>query len=180
MNSTEASTYGLLAEFETAAVLVEAMSRTRAAGYTKLEAYTPYPVDELSAADGSQRTLVPLIVLVAGCLGGLGGFLMQYYAAVLSYPINVGGRPLNSWPMFIPVTFELTVLTAALCGLLGMLALNRLPTLYHPVFNAPQFARASRDRFFLCIEATDAKFDSVATRAFLKSLQALDVVEVPN
>lgn len=177
---TETALYGVLAEFESAPVLVDAVRRVRGAGYTKWEAYTPYPVDELSAADGSQRTLVPLIVLVTGCLGGVGGFLMQYYAAAWSYPFNVGGRPLNSWPMFIPVTFELTVLTAAVCGLLGMLALNRLPLLYHPLFNAPQFARASRDRFFLCIEAADPQFERAATREFLRSLPALDVVEVPD
>ena len=177
--SGEPPIYGLLAEFETPEALVAGVGRARQEGYTKLEAYSPFPIDELSEPEGRHRTLIPAIVLLGGCLGGLGGFLMQYYAAVIGYPFNVGGRPLNSWPSFIPVTFELTVLTAALFGLVGMLALNGLPMPYHPLFNVPQFARASRDRFFLCIEAADPKFDSVATREFLVGLEPLDVAEVP-
>ena len=114
-----------------------------------MEAYSPYPIDELSGP-ASGRTAMPAIVFAGGCFGLLGGFLMQYYAAAIDYPLNIGGRPLNSWPSFIPVTFELTVLCAALAGLIGMLALNRLPMPYHPVFNVPEFGRASQDRFFLC------------------------------
>jgi len=177
--SGEPPIYGLLAEFETPERLVAAIGRARQEGYTKLEAYSPFSIDELSEPEGKHRTRIPAIVLLGGCLGGLGGFLMQYYLATIDYPINVGGRPLNSWPSFMPVTFELTVLTAALFGLVGMLALNGLPMPYHPLFNVPQFGRASRDRFFLCIEATDPKFDSAVTRDFLIGLEPLDVAEVP-
>jgi len=175
----EPSIYGLLAEFETPHALVAAFDCARQAGYTKLEAYSPFPIDELSKPDSRHRTEMPAIVFFGGCLGGLAGFLMQYYTAVIDYPLNVGGRPLDSWPAFIPVIFELTVLTAALFGVVGMLALNGFPMPYHPLFNVPQFARASRDRFFLCIEAADPKFDPAATQAFLVSLQPLDVAEVP-
>jgi hypothetical protein len=177
--SDEPSVYGLLAEFDTAGALVEAVGRARQEGYVKLEAYTPYPVDALSAPESPRRTRIPAIVLAGGIAGGAGGFLMQWFAAVVHYPFNVGGRPYFSWPAFIPVTFELTVLTAALCGLVGMLALNRLPMPYHPLFGVPEFARASQDRFFLCIEAADAKFDRAATREFLAGLAPLGVWEVP-
>ncbi len=171
--------YGLMAEFDAAEALVAAMDRARAAGYTKVEAYSPFPIDELSGTASGRRTAMPAIVFAGGCFGGIGGFLMQYYAAAVDYPLNVGGRPLNSWPAFIPVTFELTVLFAALFGLIGMLALNRLPMPYHPVFNVPEFARASQDRFFLSIEAADPQFDPAATREFLAGLAPAGVMEVP-
>ena len=144
-----------------------------------MEAYSPFPIDELSTFEGPHRTGIPAIVFIGGCLGALGGFFIQYYAAAIDYPLNIGGRPLNSWPAFIPVTFELTVLCAAIFGLVGMLALNGLPMPYHPLFNVPEFARASRDRFFLCIEAGDPKFDPVATREFLAGLKPAGVMEVP-
>ncbi len=143
-----------------------------------MEAYSPFPIDELSGP-ASGRTAMPAIVFAGGCFGLVGGFFMQYYAAAIDYPLNIGGRPLNSWPSFIPVTFELTVLCAALAGLIGMLALNRLPMPYHPVFNVPEFGRASQDRFFLSIEAADPQFDPNVTWDFLAGLQPAGVMEVP-
>jgi hypothetical protein len=170
--------HGLLAEFMRPDDLLAATRRAYTAGYRRMDAYTPFPVEELAEALGSRRTWVPAIVLAGGIAGGAGGFAMQYYATVIDYPLNVGGRPLNSWPAYIPITFELTILAAAVAALLGMLALNRLPQPYHPVFNVPEFARASQDRFFLCIEATDPLFDRAGTAHFLDSLGAREVRDV--
>jgi len=170
--------YGLIAEFERADALIAAARQAREAGYTRMDAYSPYPVEGLADALGFKGTMVPTIVLVGGIVGCLGGFLMQYWLSGSYYPINVGGRPLNSWPSFIPITFELTVLVAALSAVLGMLALNGLPQPYHPVFNVPRFALASRDRFFLSIESRDPKFDLEATRTFLEGLGAKEVSDV--
>jgi hypothetical protein len=172
--------YGLLAEFAGPTELVLAAHRAHEAGYRKMDGYTPFPVEGLSEAIGFTKDRVPLVVLVGGILGGLSGYLMQYWISALSYPINVGGKPYHSWPAFIVVTFEMTVLFAGLAGVLGMLALNGLPMPYHPVFNVPRFAFATRDRFFLCIEASDPKFDRVETRRFLESLAARDIAEVPH
>ena len=172
--------YGLLAEFANPTALVQAARAARAEGYRRMDAYTPYPIEELSEAIGFTKTRLPLLVLVGGLAGCAGGFFMQYYAMAVHYPLNIGGKPLNSWPMFIPVTFELTVLAAALTAVLGMLALNGLPQPYHPLFHMPRFALATRDRFFLCIEATDPKFDREATRRFLESLGPTDCAEVPR
>jgi Protein of unknown function (DUF3341) len=172
------STYGLMAEFNDPDNLLAAARRTREEGYRRMDAYTPFPVEGLSEALGFQRTWVPLLVLIGGIIGCVGGYIMQYYIAVVDYPINVGGRPLHSWPAFIVITFELTVLAAALAAVLGMLALNGLPTPHHPVFNVPRFALASRDRFFLVIEATDPKFHLEDTRRFLKSLGSREVADV--
>ena len=171
-------TYGLLAEFEAPEDLVSAAERAYADGYRHMDAHTPFPVHGLAEAIGFHTNRVPLLVLIGGIIGAGLGFFSQYWAAVIDYPINVGGRPLNSWPAFIPITFEVTILVAALTAVLGMLALNGLPQPYHPVFNAPRFALATRDRFFLCIEATDPRFDPVATRAFLESLGAREVTDV--
>jgi hypothetical protein len=170
--------YGLLAEFVHAEEAVEAATRAHAEGYRKLDAYSPYPVDGLAEACGFTTNRVALITLIGGITGGAGGFFMQWFSAVVHYPINVGGRPFNSWPAFIPITFEMTILFATLFGLFGMLMLNGLPRLYHPVFHVPRFELASRSRFFLCVQATDPKFDAVETRRFLESLHphAVDVV----
>jgi hypothetical protein len=170
--------YGLMAEFDSAADLLDAAQRAYEEGYRRMDAYTPFPVHGLPEALGFHRTRLPLLVLLGGIAGCIGGYSLQYWVAAIDYPLNVGGRPLNSWPAFIPVTFELTVLVAALAAVLGMLALNRLPMPYHPVFNVPEFELASRNRFFLCIEAIDAKFDRGETKLFLESLKPRAVFEV--
>ena len=170
--------YGLMAEFGQPEALLEAARRSFAEGYRRMDAYSPFPVDGLAEAIGFRRTWLPLIVLIGGIIGCVGGFYLQYWAAVIDYPLNIGGRPLNSWPMFIPVTFELTILVAALSAVLGLLALNGLPMPYHPVFNVERFQLATRNRFFLCIEAADPKFDYQATRRFLESVGSQGVYEV--
>ena len=170
--------YGLIAEFDNPEALVAAAHRAFAEGFRKMDAYSPFPVEGLAEALGFHRTRVPLIVLTGGILGCLGGFFLQYWLAVIDYPINVGGRPLNSWPSFIPVTFELTILIAALSAFFGVLALNGLPMPYHPVFNVGRFELASRNRFFLLIEAADPRFDSAGTRRFLENIGSHGVYEV--
>jgi hypothetical protein len=172
--------YGLLAEFEQPEQLLAAAHRAREAGYRRMDAYTPFPVEGLAEALGRHYTLVPLITLIGGLTGCAGGFGLQYWISKIAYPINVGGRPFNSWPAFIPVTFEMTVLGAALSAVLGMLALNGLPMPHHPLFNEPRFALASRDRFFLCVEARDRRFDLAETRRLLESLTTRAVMEVEN
>jgi ActD protein len=169
--NAEKTIYGLMAEFSGDKEILAAAKSAYENGYRQMDAFTPFPVDGLAENLGRKKSLVPLIVLVAGIGGGLGGYFMQWYANVVSYPVNIGGRPFNSWPMFIPITFELTILSAALASFIGMFALNKLPEPYHPVFNVPGFERASTDRFFLCIEADDPKFDLTATRKFLETLR---------
>jgi hypothetical protein len=169
--------FGLMAEFETADQLLEATVRATAAGYKRIEAYSPFPIEGIADAIGF-RTRLPLIVLIAGFIGGLSGFFLQYWVSVIHYPINVGGRPLNSWPAFIPVTFELTILFAGLTAAIAMLALNGLPMPYHPVFNVPRFELATNDRFFLTVEAVDPQFQLNGTRGFLESLGAKGVYEI--
>jgi hypothetical protein len=167
-----------MAEFEDPNDLVAATRGARNEGYRKMDAYSPLPIEELHEALGMPHTRLPLIVLIGGLVGCIGGYGLQYWAAAVAYPLNVGGKPLHSWPAFIPVTFECTILVAALAAVFGMLALNGLPQPYHPVFNVPRFALASRNRFFLCIEATDPKFDLQRTRAFLETLNPREVTAV--
>ena len=169
--------YGLMAEFESATALVAAARRAREAGYRKMDAYSPFPIEGLSEVL-HHRDRLPLVVLIGGVVGGASGFLFQYWASAIDYPINVGGRPLLSWPSFIPVTFEMTILVAAFAAVLGMLGLNGLPMPYHPVFNVARFEYASRNRFFLCIESSDPLFDKVVTGKFLESLEPREVCEV--
>jgi len=177
---TRAPIFGLMAEFESPTELALAARKAYDEGYRKMDAYSPFPIEEVSEAIGFGHSRVPLVVLVGGLLGGAGGYLMQYWISALNYPINVGGRPLNSWPAFIVVTFEMTILGAALFAVFGMLALNRLPMPYHPTFNVGRFAFASKDRFFLCIEAADPRFDRDGTEGFLQSLGPKQVSEVPH
>jgi hypothetical protein len=172
--------YGLLAEFADADALVEATSRATAAGYRKVDAYAPFSVPGLADALGFRRDRVALITLLGGIAGGVGIYFLQWYSAVVDYPINSGGRPLHSWPAFIPPTFECTVLGAALAAFVGFLILCGLPRLHHPIFNARDFDLASRNRFFLCIEAVDPRFDRAHTQRFLESLGPLRVGEVPS
>ena len=167
-----------MAEFDNPTALVAAANRARLAGYRQMDAYSPIPIEELSEALGLPRTRLPRLVLIGGILGGIGGFGLEAWTQMSAYPMNVGGRPYLSWPQFIPVTFETTVLGAALACFIGMWALNRLPQPYHPVFNVPAFARASTDRFFLCIEATDPAFKLDGTRQFLEGLHPVGVSEV--
>ena len=177
MNRSEL--YGLSAEFETHQELVRAAEKTYQRGFRKMDGFAPFPVEGLAEALGKKNRL-PLLVLLGGIIGGGGAYYMQWYANAISYPINIGGRPIHSWPAFVPITFELTVLSAALTAFVGSLALNGLPRLHHAMFNLPEFERASRDRFFLCIEAGDPMFDPQKTHEFLASLQPMLVTEVPK
>jgi hypothetical protein len=172
--------YGLMAEFDDPTSLVAATQRAHDAGYRRMDAYSPFPIEELHDALGARHTRLPLLVLIGGLCGCVGGYGLEYWTSVVAYPLNIGGKPLHSWPAFIPVTFETTILVAALTCVLGMLALNRLPQPYHPVFNVPRFALASRNRFFLCIESTDPKFDIEATRRFLETLEPREVTTVAD
>ncbi len=170
--------YGLIAEFETPDEVLEAARKTFSAGFRSIDAFSPIHVEGLSEAIGFKRTILPALVLAGGIIGGLFGFFMCYYANVISWPWNIGGRPHNSWPAFIPITFELTILGAALTATFGMLALNGLPSPYHPVFNLADFTRASTDRFFLLIKARDKQFDFATTKAFLEDLDPDGVFEI--
>ena len=169
-----------MAEFDTPADLVKAAGKAREAGYRRMDAYSPYPIEEVVEALHFHDRRLPLLVVAGGIVGGLSGYLMQYYAAAVDYPLNVGGKPPHSWPMFIPVTFEMTILVAAFAAVFGMLALNKLPMPYHPVFNVPEFAMASRNKFFLCIEARDPKFDQAEVTRFLETLSPSEIHEVAH
>jgi hypothetical protein len=170
--------YGLMAEFDDPGGLVKAAKSTYAAGYRKIDTFSPYPIEEAWEAIGQHDRRLSLIVLVGGLVGLLSGFALQEWVHNLAYPINIAGKPLNSWPQFVPVMFELTILFAALSGVIGMIVLNGLPMPYHPVFNVARFERASRDKFFLLVESDDPKFDREQTRDFLKGLNASEVTEV--
>jgi len=170
--------YGLMAEFENPTMLVAAARQAHDAGYRRMDGYTPYPIEELHEALEIHDTRLPRLVLLGGVIGCLGGYGLQYWISAMAYPVIVGGRPFHSWPAFIPVTFECTILAASLTAVLGMLALNGLPEPFHPVFDVPRFAQATRNRFFLCIEARDPKFQTEETRRFLESIGAREVTAV--
>jgi hypothetical protein len=178
MRRTRPPIWGLLAEFDSPTALVEAAAEVRDAGYRRIDAHTPFPIEELPHALGLGRNWLPLLVLIGGLVGCFGGYFMLWYAMAVDYPLNVGGRPLHSWPLFVPITFELTVLVAALTAVLAMLGLNGLPMPYHPLFNVSRFALATRDRFFLAIESRDRCFDRLETARFLRQVGAREVYEV--
>ena len=180
MKEHRSQLFGVMGEFSSPEQILTAANQAREAGYKHITAYTPFPVEGLAEAIGFRWTAVPLLTLIGGIGGGLTGFGLQYWVAAITYPMNIGGRPLNSWPAFIPVTFELTVLGASIFAAVGMLALNKLPQPYHPVFNVERFSRASTDRFFLCIEARDPKFNLAETSRFLQSVAAEHVSEVKD
>jgi len=171
--------YGLMAEFEQPEELLNAARAAQRAGYQKMDAYSPFPVEGVAEAIGFKHTRVPMVVLIGGITGAGGAYGMQYYSAVRDYPLNIGGRPLHSWPSFIPITFELTVLFAAVAAVFGMLLMNGLPKPYHPVFNVPAFKLASQTRYFLCLQATDPQFGE-ETKHFLASLNPIAVHEVES
>lgn len=172
--------YGLMAEFDSSTDLVKATRAAYAAGYRKMDAYSPFPIEEASEALGFHKTRVPLVVLIGGLLGGAGAYGLQYWINCISYPLNIGGRPWQSWPAFIVPTFEMTILFGGLAGVFGMFALNGLPMPHHPVFNVDRFSAVTRDRFFLVVEAADAKFDLLATHEFMQGLSPLSISEVPH
>ncbi len=171
--------HGLVAAFDSPELLLAAVEKAYATGYRRMDAYSPIPIDGLAQAMGRGKTWMPFIFLTGGIIGGTSGYFMQWFSMVIDYPYNIGGRPFHSWPMFIPITFELTVLLAAISGVVGMLYLNGLPRLHHPIFKAPGIERATVDQFFLCLETTDPLWSRDGTRAFLeKELRGHDVAEV--
>ncbi|MGA9565121.1 MAG: DUF3341 domain-containing protein [Candidatus Korobacteraceae bacterium] len=178
--ATAPTIYGLMAEFETPTELVHACKAAYSEGYREMDAYSPFPIEEASEAIGFHKSAVPLITLTGGILGGLSGFGLQYWINVIAYPLNIGGKPYDSWPAFIVPTFEMTILFAGLVGMFGMFALNGLPQPYHPVFNVDAFSKVTRNRFFLCVEATDPKFDLTGTQQFMERLKPLSISEVPH
>lgn len=175
-----AGVHGVMAEFETPEDLIDAAERAYADGYRRMDAYAPMPVEGLAEAVGFKKNYVALAVLIGGICGCTGGFSLLYWITVIAYPHNVGGRPLDSWPAYIPITFECMILLSALTALVSMLAMNGLPQPYHPVFNVPQFARASLDGFFLCIESSDPKFHTAQTIEYLKEIGGSEVTVVPT
>jgi len=180
MERREDRLYGIMAEFEDSHELVDAIHKSRQAGYRNLDAYTPFPIHDVWHALGHDRSILPWLILCGGLIGCIGGFLLQYWISTTAYPLNIGGRPFNSWPAFIPVTFECTILLSSFTAVFGMFALNGLPQPHHPVFNVERFALASRDRYFLCVEADDPKFDRADTASFLWSCKPSHVAEVAD
>jgi ActD protein len=178
VQAVAAKPYGLIAEFDSPDVLKEAAHRAHQAGYRKMDAYSPFPIEGLDEALGFKPSRLSLIVLIGGLVGVALGYGLQYWISVIDYPILVGGKPYHSWPAFIPVTYEVMILSASIAAVVGMLALNGLPMPYHPVFNAPRFDLASNDRFFLCIESADPQFDREKTRKFLEQFHPYEVSEV--
>jgi len=172
--------YGLMAEFDSAQALVDAAKKTHEAGYKKIDAYSPFPIEGLAEEIGMHFDEIPLTVLIGGIIGGCTGYLMQYWMSAVDYPLNIGGKPPHSWPAFIVITFEMTILFAGTSAVLGMLAFNGLPMPYHPVFNVPRFAFASKDRFFLIVFSSDKKYSAVETRRFLDTLDPRSISEVPS
>jgi hypothetical protein len=172
--------FGMIAEFDTAEQLLAAGQRAHDAGFRRLDAYSPFPIEGLDEALGFRGNAIPLVGLFGGIAGAITGYGLQFWVHTSALPINVGGRPLNSWPMFVPVTFELAVLFSALSMLVALFVLNGHPEPYHPVFNVAEFARASRDRFFLCIQSDDRLYDAARTREFLHGLGAREVADVPE
>jgi hypothetical protein len=176
----EAPSYGLMAEFDSAQELVDAAHKAQAAGYKKIDAYSPFPIEGLAEAIGFHKDRVALVVLIGGIIGGLTAYGLQYWVAVITYPTNIGGRPYHSWPSFIVVTFELTILFAGLSAVIGMLALNGLPMPYHPVFNVAEFSKATENKFFLVVFSSDPNYDPADTRSFLSGLSPRMIAEVPS
>ncbi|MGA2357266.1 MAG: DUF3341 domain-containing protein [Terriglobales bacterium] len=172
--------YGLMAEFDSAQELLDAAHKTHEAGYHKVDAYSPFPIEGLAEAIGFHKNRVALVVLIGALVGGISAFALQYWVAVITYPTNIGGRPYFSWPSFIIVTFELTILFGGISSAVGMIALNGLPMPYHPVFNVAEFAKASENKFFLVVESADPKYDPAATRSFLNGLAPRMISEVPS
>ena len=172
--------YGLMAEFATPSEIVHASEKAYSAGYRRMDAYSPMPVHGLAEAIGFRNNRVPLVVLIGALIGAAAGYGLCWFMAAVPYVHNIGGRPIHSWPAFIPITFETTVLFASLFAVVGMILMNGLPRPYHPVFNAPRFGRATHDKFFLCIEASDPKFHLEDTRAFLQGLEPYEVTEVDD
>lgn len=175
---TKSLLFGFVAEFADQHALKASVRKARQEGFRQIDAYTPFPVEGLAEELGAHHSVIPLMVFIGGVAGALTGIVLQYYSAVIDYPLNIGGRPLNSWPAFVVVTFELTILFAGLTAVFGMLAVNGLPKPHHPLFNEPRFDRATQDRFFLAIEATDPKFDPESTWHFLENLNAEGVYAV--
>lgn len=175
-----AASYGLMAEFDSAEELMAAAHKTHEAGYQKIDAYSPFPIEGLAEAIGFHKNRVSLVVLIGGLIGMISAYSLQYWVAVITYPTNVGGRPYQSWPSFIIITFELTILFGGLSAVIGMLGLNGLPMPYHPVFNVPEFSKVTDNKFFLVVFSSDPNYDSGRTRSFLSSLSPRMVVEVPS
>jgi hypothetical protein len=175
---TPAALYGVMAEYESGQAVVDAARKTMAQGYTRVEAYTPVPIEELNDIIHKKRTILPKLVLAGGLTGMATGFALQYWASVIEYPMNIGGRPMASWTTFIVPSYELTILFASLTAAIGMALLSGLPQPYHPVFNVERFSMASSDKFFLVIESTDRKFDADSVHAFLRSTGAKGVYDV--